>query len=273
MFSETFNGITIHRFGVLAGQPGLLHGVSDRHGGASGGEYASLNLGLHVGDRPERVLQNRRMLCRAAGIDPLRLAIGEQVHGGKVCVVSADDAGRGAVEHAAALAGADGLVCAQPGLPLMAFSADCPLVIMFDSQARVLGLVHASWRSTAAGIVQAAAEAMSALGACPERLCAAIAPCVGKCCYEVGDDLIDSVLHSRIPDADSYIGKRDGRTFFDVEGAVAGCLRAAGVARGQIEIAGACTACSCGRFYSYRSARGKTGRFAAFAQIATPRRL
>ncbi|MGD8341447.1 MAG: laccase domain-containing protein, partial [Gammaproteobacteria bacterium] len=36
-----------------------------RAGGVSHGPYASLNLGTHVGDRPEAVAENRVRLCAA----------------------------------------------------------------------------------------------------------------------------------------------------------------------------------------------------------------
>ena len=271
MFTEHHNGIAIHRFSIFRGVPGLVCGFSGRTGGVSTGGYASLNLGLHVGDAPHCVLENRRRLCGAAGIDAQRLVIGEQVHAGVVRIVCAADAGRGATGHGSSVNGADGLVTAEPLLPLMALSADCPLVVLHDAQARVLGVVHASWRSAAAGIVGAAVDAMASLGGTPARMRAAVAPCVGKCCYEVRDDFIEIIVHSAIGTAERYIERREGRTFFDVRAAVAGLLRASGLAECSIEAAEACTACTTGAFYSHRACGGaqggKTGRFALFAEM------
>ena len=53
-------------------RPFSFHGdvtavVSTRHGGVSTGAYASLNVGDHVGDDHEAVLENRRRLCAALG--------------------------------------------------------------------------------------------------------------------------------------------------------------------------------------------------------------
>ena len=274
MFTEHHNGTAIHRFDIFSDT--LLCGVSGRSGGVSTGCYASLNLGLHVGDEHDRVLENRRRLCLAAGIDAHRLVIGEQVHGGVVRIVSTADAGRGAVDHASSIGGADGLVTADPLLPLMAFSADCPLVILHDPRANVLGVVHASWRSAAAGIVATAVRDMASCGASPARIRAAVAPCVGKCCYEVRDDFINIILHSAIDAAERYIELREGRSFFDVRAAVIGLLRASGLADRSVEAAEVCTACSTNAFYSHRASGGthggKTGRFAAFAQMCIPAR-
>ena len=258
--------ISLHTFASLSRVPGLLHGVTDRHGGVSAAPYHSLNLGLHVGDDPRCVLENRRRLCDAAGIDPGRIVVAEQVHAGTVATVTARDAGRGALDHCTALPAADALVTANRALPLMALSADCPLVIIIDPERRVLGLVHASWRSAAAGVIGAAASAMVALGGRSDHMLAAIGPCVGNCCYEVRDDFIHIAVHSAITKADTYIGRRGGRTFFDLPAAVTGQLCEAGVPRRNVEASGVCTACSTDRFYSYRAA-GTTGRFAAFAML------
>jgi len=258
--------ISLHTFPSLARVPGLLHGVTDRRGGVSAAPYDSLNLGLHVGDDPRCVLENRRRACDAAGIDPERLVVAEQVHRGNVATVTARDAGRGALDHSAAVAEADALVTADRHLPLMALSADCPLVIIVDPERSVLGLVHSGWRSTAAGIAGAAISAMAALGGRPDHMLAAISPCVGKCCYEVQDDFIDIAVHSAIVKADTYLDRRGARTFFDLPGAVRGQLCEAGVPRRNIEASGVCTACSTDRFFSNR-VDGTTGRLAALAML------
>ncbi len=88
---------------------------SSRLGGVSEGRYASLNLGLLTDDEPERVEENRRLLCAEVGADPERLALNRQVHGTQVRRAGAGDRG----EHA------DGLWTDEPGLPMLAMSADC----------------------------------------------------------------------------------------------------------------------------------------------------
>ena len=266
VITQAARGITIHRFSLLADHPGLLHGISDRRGGLSQGEYASLNMGLHVGDDPETVLLNRRRFCEAAGIDHRSLVVGEQIHAGSVGVVTRSDRGRGARDKSTAIEGTDALVCAEPGVPLMALGADCPLLIIFDPDAAVVALVHASWRSILAGILPAAVRVMADLGARPARLLAAIGPCVGKCCYCVRRDFL-ILVNGAMPDAESYIEERSGRAYFDLQAAVAAELCRAGMTSKRIAAAGLCTSCNSDVFYSFRASGGLTGRFAAFAQI------
>jgi Multi-copper polyphenol oxidoreductase laccase len=51
-------------------QAGLDAIVTTRHGGVSSGPYASLNLGLHVGDEADLVLENRRRAAAVLGAAP-----------------------------------------------------------------------------------------------------------------------------------------------------------------------------------------------------------
>ncbi len=79
----------------LASFPWLASGVTERGGGVSEGAFATLNLGLHVGDDAGAVLENRRRAAENLGFSLDRLICAEQVHGGKVAGVTAPDAGRG----------------------------------------------------------------------------------------------------------------------------------------------------------------------------------
>jgi len=266
MISHQTSGLTIHRFASLQRFAGLVHGVSDRFGGVSEGGYESLNMGLHCGDDPARVLENRRRFCEASGIDATRLTAGAQVHGAQAAVVSDRDAGRGALDYSTAVPDVDALVCRCPNVPIVALSADCPLVIMYDPAAAVAAVMHASWRSTAGGIAAATIDTMQQLGARAERIVAGIAPCVGVCCYEVRRDFVDIVTGS-LEDAESHLVHSGGRMFFNLPQAVAAELRRCGVSDGNIETAGICTSCG-GRFYSYRASGGRTGRFAAVVEIS-----
>ena len=61
---------------------GVAAVVTTRHGGVSTGNYESLNLGDHVGDDHEAVLENRHRLCAELGVD--RLTVADQQH--RACV-------------------------------------------------------------------------------------------------------------------------------------------------------------------------------------------
>ena len=147
-----------------------------RVGGVSEGPYASLNLGRKSGDDPERVDENRRIACDAIGADLEKLALNYQVHSGRV--LRAAPAMRG--EHA------DGLWTDEPGLPILAMSADClPIVLARTARSEpAVAVLHAGWKGLLAGIVAAGADALGG-----GTLTAAIGPGIGPCCYEVGEEV------------------------------------------------------------------------------------
>ena len=255
----SLGAMDIRRLQSLSGLDGVAHAISTRHGGVSRGAFESLNLGLHVGDDPEAVLKNRRRFCGAAGVEADSLVAGAQVLGNAVAWVTEADRGRGAREAHTALRDTDALVTVSPGVGLIAFSADCPLVALVDPVRRALGLAHASRRGTLGGIAAKAVRAMQRLLGCqPADLFAAIAPSIGPCCYEVGDEILEEAS----PGADRYFARRDGRLYLDLWAANVEQLIAAGVAADRVEVSGVCTCCHADQFFSYRAARGATGRFA-----------
>lgn len=147
----------------------------------------------------------------------------------------------------------------------MTFSADCPLIVAWDPAAPVLGLAHASWRCTTAGIVGRLIETMRSLGADPGRICAGIGPSAGPCCYEVGDDVREAA--AVIPDVDRLFPERDGQVYFDLWSANRAQLIAAGVPASSIAVASVCTMCQNDVFFSYRREGVGCGHFGLMAAM------
>src|SRR5438046_1077376 len=81
------NGVPVLRFAALAGEPGLVHGISTRDGGVSHGPYATLNVSLVVGDEAERAL------AEAAGSDPADSWAGIGPAIGRCCYEVGDEDG------------------------------------------------------------------------------------------------------------------------------------------------------------------------------------
>jgi len=252
--------VVFHTFEVLARVPGLSHAVSTRRGGVSRAPYDSLNLGLHVGDEPAAVRENRRRFASAVGFATAQVATTRQVHGVEVRTVGR--AGALAGSAAPDPAGCDGLVTHERGVFLMGFSADCPLVMCADAGAGVLGLAHTGWRGAFAGIIGKTLAAMAQLGASPESMVAAISPAIGPCCYEVGGELKDA-LPEQFKTCERFFLPHGGKFLLDLPGVCRERLAAGGVREENIESANTCSRCHEDAFFSYRSSGGRTGRYAA----------
>jgi YfiH family protein len=204
--------------------------VTTRDGGVSAGPYASLNLGLHVGDDPAAVRTNRARAAGCVGLAPGDLVFARQVHGREVAVVGAGDRGRGATGDDA-LDGVDALVTATPGIGLAVLAADCLPLVLYDPAAHVLGCVHAGWRGTVARVAAAAVEAMAGLGARPGDLLAALGPAIEADRYQVGPEVADAAADAFGPAADGVLRPDGtGRWLFDLAAANRRTLVDCGVA-------------------------------------------
>lgn len=245
---------------------GVRVAVTTRAGGVSRGRFASLNLGLHVGDENDAVLANRARAAEAFGVVLDDCVFAEQVAGTGVTRVGVAERGRGAWSRDTAIPATDALITTDPGTVLAAMAADCMLITLVDPAAGVLALVHAGWPGTTAGIIPKAVAAMGECGADPGRTVAAIAPAVSGETYQVGGEVAEAThaaLGGRTADALRPDGT--GRYLFDLPAAAGIQLADAGIPADRIHASRAVTGPGT-PFFSHRF-EGPTGRFAVLAQL------
>jgi YfiH family protein len=258
--------VPLLRWGDAAGA-GADVAVTTRVGGVSEAPYDTLNLGLHVGDDAVRVAVNRERAAAAFGVGLAELVFARQVHGAAAVFVGGDDAGRGAWTEEDAVAEADVLVASAPGVTPVVLVADCVPLALVDPTARVLAVVHAGWRGTAAGVVGAALDAMAMRGAQVARVRAWVGPGVAAERYQVGDEVREGLADAVRPaPLDGGVARPDGRGHWLVDLAAANRqqLRARGVGPERIFDCGVTTADE--RFFSDRAAR-PCGRFGLLARL------
>jgi len=237
-----------------AAPAGVQAAFSLRSGGTSAPPWDSLNLGVHVGDDPAAVAENRRRLSHTLDLpsEPIWL---DQVHG--IEVVQVDSANR---PQNGVRARADAAVTRERGVVLAVQVADC-LPVLLASDDSVLGAAHAGWRGLAAGVIEATVAAMQVP---PSRLVAWLGPCIGPAHFEVGDEVRAAFLAAdpaaADPAAAAFEPNVHGRWQCDLPQLARVRLQALGVT----QIAGGewCTAADPVRFYSHRRDQ-RTGRMAA----------
>jgi YfiH family protein len=228
---------------------GLRHAFSTR----------PMNIAPRNGaDAAHRAAQRRTMVADW-GLEPARLCYCQQVHETRLAVAE-DECASGP------LTACDGVVTAEAGRPLMTFSADCPLVLVWDPVRRVLGLVHASWRCTVARLTGGLVELMGARFGCRGAdLQAGIGPSAGPCCYQVQQDVYQAARE--LPGREQCFLRRGGRLYFDLWEASRIQLLAAGVPADRIDSAATCTLCHNDVFYSYRREGPGCGHFGLLAAL------
>ena len=211
---------------LLKQATGVRHAFFTRVGGVSTGVYESLNLGRGSKDDPEAVAENRRRAAAWLGIEPEALLACFQIHSATAHVAETpwgDTRPEG-----------DAVVTRMSGLACGALAADCAPVLLADARARVVGAAHAGWKGALGGVVQSAVEAMTRLGAEPERICAAVGPCIGPRSYEVGAEFLERFTAEAAGYARFFrAAETPDKRMFDLPGFVLERLAEAGVTRAE----------------------------------------
>lgn len=266
-----------------------------RAGGVSEPPYDSLNLGLHVGDDPVRVRENRRRLAERLSLPspPVWLA---QVHGARVVAVDepysvsavASDAvvSAGAVsddpvlerigvaerafDEAATAAPfapheADGAWTERRGIVLAVLTADCLPVVITDAAGARVAVVHAGWRGLVGGVLD------SALGAFPAgaALHAWLGPAIGPRAFEVGAEVREAFVARDAAHAGAFVPTgAPGKFLADLYALARGELRRE---RGDVvNVSGGdrCTLSESAYFHSHRRDGTHSGRMATLAWLS-----
>lgn len=202
------------------------HGFFGKQGGVSRGIYDSLNCGIGSQDEPEAVRENRRLVAKELGVRREWLLTLRQVHS-NVCV-DVNNLWEGVGPEA------DAMVTDQPGFMLGVLTADCAPVLMSGRTAGgkpVIGAAHAGWKGALGGVLESTVKAMAAKGVAPEKIHAAIGPCIGLESYEVTADFcLPFVDHNEGSAAFFFPRKQNPDKFlFDLAGYCAWRLKGAGV--------------------------------------------
>jgi YfiH family protein len=177
-------------------------------------------------------------------MEPETLALNRQVHG---AAVNRAEAGERSKDG-------DGLWTGEPGVAMLAFSADClPIALARVKGSPGLALLHAGRLGLIAGIVQAGVAALRG------PLAAIVGPGIGPCCYEVGEDIRASYSTRFGPEV--VKGRK-----LDLWTAAERALREAGV--DHVDRLDVCTACNPDRFFSHRRDGPLTGRQGVIGYVA-----
>jgi hypothetical protein len=190
------------------------------------------NVCSYAGADELQVERDRSLLAKHFGVTDANLFIPVQTHSSNVAM-PADD-----------LCCVDAVVTNIPGQVIAVNTADCLPLLLADVNARVVAAVHCGWRGTVAGIVNNAISKMIELGSNTENIVAAMGPCIGVECFEVGEEVAalfpnESVLRTY------------EKPHVDLAKTVASQLTMTGVKMHNISFPFACSMCE-SRFYSVR---------------------
>lgn len=227
-----------------------LPGWRREFGIVAGITAAGEGLNFRLDGRTEPFPDPWQRLSRALGAQFRTVVVGRQEHTANVAVHRSTDPGW----HSPACT--DGLITQLKGVLLCATVADCIPVYLAHPQSNTIGLLHAGWRGTAAGILESGVKELLELAGATPADC--IIHCgVGICgqCYEVSSQVAEAVWGCY----------HEGR-LLDLRSALVARASRIGVER--ITVSPWCTAHDQGRFYSHRTQGPTAGRMVAYVGLA-----
>lgn len=257
------DGVEFWQDDALASAPGVVHGFTTRR------------RVLDRGGQEAADVDRRRLTLAALGLAGRHLVAAEQVHGAAVGVVDeawrprpATAGGHPAHGSASVVPRVDALMTHRHDVCLLLHFADCVPMFVTDREGRFVGLGHAGWRGLAAGIPTRMVEAaVSACGLRPEDLRVALGPAIGRCCYEVGQEVVAMLEAASPGNRTSWVRTQGRRPHVDLRAVARAQLLGAGVPDQAVSLDGHCTACEPRRFFSHRRDGAGTGRMAALMAL------
>lgn len=158
---------------------------------------------------------------------------------------------------------ADAVITREEGVLIGVRVADCVPVLFYEQERGIIGAVHAGWRGTAAGILKKAIITVAErFGGSAENILVAIGPSIKGCCYEVDHEVAEAV--GRATGEGEYRLRRGEKYYLDLPSANKQQALSLGVPAPNIWVSSECTFCNPDKFFSYRFAKGTTGRQAGF---------
>ncbi|QDU72980.1 peptidoglycan editing factor PgeF [Mucisphaera calidilacus] len=265
---EHHNGVVTYQSPILR-QTGAPHAFTTRIGGASKGDYTSLNLAIprKGGNDPNtNIAWNFRLLRQALDLKRAIRLEAIQDHADNVYLDPSPQP-----LHPDQRPHADAIITRYPGKMITIRTADCVPILIAAPDARVVAGIHAGWRGFVAGsqgIIHAAIQQLTAQHDLnPAQLRAAIGPAISATHYEVGEEVAQAFTQG----GHQHHVRRDlgSKPHLDLPAAAHDDLTAAGLQPQFIDTTDRCTFANPDEFYSYRRDQGRNGQMAAI--ILTPR--
>ncbi len=245
--------VDFYRFKQFKDHAGCIHAVTTKRSL----EPYVFSLALHTGEDKASIIDNRKKVSSLLDLEQnLQFIVANQTHSDHIhVIVEKETKGWKGLEDA--VADCDALITNKKGVVITVLTADCVPVLLYDKEKEVVAAIHAGWKGTEAMIVAKTVEKMIRVyGSDPRDIIAGIAPAIGRCCYEVGEDVAKHFFNEP-----RSFDVRGEKYMLDLPFINKKQLLDSGLLEEHIEMSDVCTACEVERFFSYRKEQGCSGRF------------
>lgn len=224
-----------------------------RKGGVSEGHYESFNASYKVGDNPESVQKNRRIIANILQTEPENLVTLRQEHGTRIIEANAPFINPPL---------ADGIYTTNSDIVLCILTADCIPLFALDPDKKILLAAHIGWRGALKRFPEIIINNFNKLKLNIKGLLLALGPSIKRCCYRVDMGFYKEFEKElgRDYEIDKCFSKVNDNLYFDLNELTLDQLERSGVSKGQIYVSPYCTHCRQDLFFSYRRDGQKSGR-------------
>lgn len=195
-----------------------------------------------------------KKLCKALGFDRKNEVRPYQTH--TDCIKIVNKPGEN-------LQNVDGIITSKNNVDLVLTFADCTPILLYDPVKKVIANIHSGWRGTVQKIGQKGAKKMIQNYGCdPKNIIACIGPCIGKCHFEVDEDVekIFEETFGYLNVNEKIISKKNKKYHIDTTLINRLILQEAGLLSKNIYESNICTVCNSDLIHSYRADKEKSGR-------------
>lgn len=260
---KNVNGVPFLSYPLLENTGIVNHGFSTRLGGVSTGHCATMNISTTRGDAPEAIIENKKRIAAAIGVDVDSMTFTHQTHTTNVAVVREEDRGGRFMET-------DGMITNVPGICLVTFYADCVPLYFVDPVHKAIGMSHSGWRGTVGKMGKVTVEKMrKEYGTNPEDVIAAIGPSICQDCYEVSEDVIVEFKNNFDENLwdELFYQKENGKYQLNLWKANEAVFLEAGIRKENIAVTNVCTHCNPDILFSHRTSGFNRGNLSAFLAL------
>lgn len=209
------------------------------------------------------------LLAEEVGADAAKITVANQHHTDEVHIAGQEDAGKG---NTIPLGDDfyDAMITDKPGLMLSVHTADCVPAAMLDPVKKAIGIAHSGWAGSAKGITgKTVRKMMDEYGCDPADIIICLGPYNHACCYEVGEDVLESFRSGfSEKECEQMFKKKDeeGKFLLDLGAAISISLCREGVLKENIFDSGHCTFHT-DEYSSWRRTRNKKHQILTYIML------
>src|SRR3972149_5704546 len=255
------HNLPVYLSNYLKNNHGIILCFTTRNSGPGSDGVNSFNLDYYAGGNEENVRKNREMILKKLELKKMRKIYSvKQVHGTNILNIDKNMN----LESDKIMKEADCLITDLKDIPIMVMGADCNLILMADTNKKVIAAVHAGWKGTLQGLAAKVISYMKEkFGSKSRDIFVAFGPSIRKCCYKIDSSVLKSFTDKF--GSGSFFTKKNNDIYLDLVKLNHIQLEKSGIYEENIFDCGKCTHCN-EDFFSYRRNKA-TGRQAGIAII------